>query len=133
MSQSLDDAACPFCERIARGEVAHSEGSAVAFPDGYPLTQGHTLVVPRRHEPDYLALTDEETADMWRLARVVCRDLQEREGADGFNIGINVGRAAGQTVPHVHLHVIPRFEGDTDDPRGGVRWIVPSRARYWER
>jgi diadenosine tetraphosphate (Ap4A) HIT family hydrolase len=126
---------CPFCERIADGGATHSLGAAVAFPDGFPVTRGHTLIVPRRHEADFLALTDEETADMWRLARLVCEELKAREGvaADAFNIGINTGPAAGQTVPHAHLHVIPRHVGDTDDPRGGVRWIVPSKARYWKR
>jgi diadenosine tetraphosphate (Ap4A) HIT family hydrolase len=129
--QSRDS--CPFCERIADRKTTHSLGTAVAFPDAFPVVEGHTLIVPRRHEPDFLALTDEETADMWRLARLVCAELQARDGADAFNIGINTGPAAGQTVPHAHLHIIPRYEGDVDDPRGGVRWIVPSKARYWER
>jgi len=124
---------CPFCERIRGGAVSWSEGTAVAFPDGFPLTEGHTLVVPRRHEADLLALSGEEAADLWTLARRVCVELQATLGADGFNVGVNVGTAAGQTVPHVHLHVIPRYEGDCDDPRGGVRWIVPSKARYWGR
>lgn len=122
---------CPFCERIARGEVTFAEGAAVGFPDAVPVTRGHTLVVSRRHEPDLLALSAKELDDMWRLARHVCAVLAEDLQADGFNLGVNVGRAAGQTVPHAHLHVMPRFAEDTDDPRGGVRWIFPSSARYW--
>jgi diadenosine tetraphosphate (Ap4A) HIT family hydrolase len=123
--------ACPFCARISGGEATYEHRSVVAFPDAFPLTKGHTLVVPLRHVESYVDLEETETADMWKLARVVCDDIIEAQGADGFNIGLNVGEAAGQTIPHVHLHVIPRFHGDTDDPRGGIRWIVPSKARYW--
>lgn len=121
---------CPFCERIAAGEVIGEEGTAVAFPDAVPVTRGHTLVVPRRHEPDLLGLSTRELDDMWHLARWLCTELAAELAADGFNLGVNVGRAAGQTVPHAHLHVMPRYSGDTGDPRGGVRWIFPSSARY---
>lgn len=124
-------AECPFCARIRRGEATHEESLAAAFPDRFPVTKGHMLVVPRRHVASLLDISDEEAADMWRLARRVCLELQEQLGADGFNLGVNVGEAGGQSVPHVHLHVMPRYKGDSADPRGGVRWIVPSRARYW--
>jgi len=123
---------CPFCARIATGEVIGEEGTAVAFPDAVPVTRGHTLVVPRRHEPDLLGLSTQELDDMWHLARRLCTELAAELGADGFNLGVNVGRAAGQTVAHAHLHVMPRYLGDTGDPRGGVRWIFPSSARYWQ-
>ena len=122
---------CPFCELIGLGEVEFSEGSCVAFADAFPLSPGHTLVVPHRHEPDYFGLTGEELSDLWRLARAVCDGLREKHSPDGFNLGLNVGRAAGQTIDHVHLHVVPRYDGDAADPRGGVRRILPEGAAYW--
>lgn len=122
---------CPFCVRVASGEAALTAGQALAFPDGFPLNPGHTLVVPLRHVADFFALTAEEQADVWRLVAEVQRDLAERHAPDGFNVGLNVGAAAGQTVGHAHVHVIPRHVGDVDDPRGGVRWVVPARAAYW--
>ncbi len=125
--------ACPFCDRIAAGDVVAGNALAVAFPDAFPLTPGHTLVVPRRHEPDFLALTPEEQRDILALAAGVAARLARERGPDGYNLGVNVGAAAGQTVAHAHLHVIPRYRGDVGDPRGGIRWIIPERARYWER
>ena len=70
---------------------------------------------------------------MWALVNVVRERLEREARPDGYNLGVNVGAAAGQTIGHVHIHVIPRYAGDVDDPRGGVRWILPARARYWER
>lgn len=124
---------CVFCDRIARAELLISNDLAVAFHDGFPLNPGHTLIVPRRHEPDFLALTVEEQQAIWALV-APARQLIEANGhrPDGYNIGFNVGSAAGQTIDHAHLHVIPRHRGDVNDPRGGVRWVVPSRAAYWE-
>ena len=128
---------CPFCE-IAEGNdssrelIASSEG-AVAFFDGYPVTEGHTLVIPRRHTENLLELTETEQTEFWSLARSVHRLLEERFAPDGFNIGTNVGEAGGQTIQHAHLHIIPRRFGDTEDPRGGVRWVVPATAAYWDQ
>ncbi len=104
---------------------------AAAFPDGFPLTPGHTLVVPRRHEADYFALTVPEQTAMWGLVRLARKRLQRGQTPDGWNLGINVGAAGGQTVGHTHIHLIPRYAGDVDDPRGGIRWLIPARARYW--
>ncbi|BCS35966.1 HIT family protein [Luteitalea sp. TBR-22] len=123
---------CVFCDRIARAELLISNELAAAFQDGYPLSPGHTLIVPRRHEADFLALTAEEQQAIWALVEPA-RRLIEAAGIqpDGYNIGVNVGIAAGQTIDHAHLHVIPRHRGDVADPRGGVRWVVPDRAAYW--
>ncbi|HXH22992.1 MAG TPA: HIT family protein [Dehalococcoidia bacterium] len=124
--------ACPFCARIAAGDVTADNALAVAFPDAFPLTPGHTLVVPRRHEPDFLALSGEERQAVLALAVEVAARLRAERAPDGYNLGVNVGPAGGQTVAHAHLHVIPRYGGDVADPRGGIRWIIPERARYWE-
>lgn len=123
---------CVFCQRIAGGQFASGNASAVAFPDAFPLSEGHTLIVPRRHEADFFGLTTEEHDAIWRLTAQLARELRERLSPDGFNVGVNVGTAAGQTVAHVHLHLIPRYAGDVEDPRGGIRWIIPAKAPYWE-
>ena len=125
-------AACPFCARIRLGEVLASTEHAVAIADAFPLSPGHALVLPRRHVAGYFELRDEEQTALWRLVSQVRTSIDREHRPDGYNLGVNVGAAAGQTVDHVHVHVIPRHAGDVDDPRGGVRWVLPSRARYWE-
>ena len=123
---------CPFCQRLASGDVTESNAHAVAFADAYTVAAGHTLVVPRRHVASVFDLAAEEYAALWaRVAQVRAR-LAAGTGADGFTIGVNDGVAAGQTVGHAHVHVIPRRAGDVGDPRGGVRRVLPERAGYWE-
>ena len=123
---------CAFCERITSGNLLASNDLAGAFLDGYPVTPGHTLIIPRRHEANFLALTAAEQAAVWALVDIVRRQLDASDAPDGYNIGVNIGEAAGQTIAHAHLHVIPRRRGDVPDPRGGVRWVVPEKAAYWE-
>ena len=123
--------ACVMCEHASGDELVASNALAAAFADGFPLTRGHTLIVPRRHEPDFLALSSVEQAAVWALVAEVCSHIETGGRPDGYNIGVNIGEAAGQTVGHAHLHVIPRYRGDVEDPRGGIRWIIPDRARYW--
>ena len=125
-------APCPFCQKIERLEFRFPSELAVALLDAFPLSPGHTLVVPRRHEVDFFKLTEVEELAVWRTLRAVRNDLQARLAPDGYNVGINVGTAAGQTIEHVHVHLMPRYRGDVDDPRGGIRWTIPTKARYWE-
>jgi diadenosine tetraphosphate (Ap4A) HIT family hydrolase len=122
---------CPFCRRIERRrELIAVRESAVAFPDLHPLNPGHCLVAPIRHEPDFFELTSDEQDDIWELVWEVRELLMVERKVKAFNVGVNVGRAAGQTVRHAHVHLIPRYRGDVPDPRGGVRWVIPERARY---
>jgi diadenosine tetraphosphate (Ap4A) HIT family hydrolase len=123
---------CPFCDRIERGEHAAASQHAVAVGDDYPLTRGHTLVLPRRHVASIYDLPQAEQADVWALVAQVRSQLAKEYSPAGFNIGLNDGAAAGQTIDHAHVHVIPRYDGDVPDPRGGVRWIIPERAPYWD-
>ena len=123
---------CPFCKRIASAHAFQQDGSALALPDAYPLNPGHTLVISRRHATDLFCLTIDEQADVWRLVAKIRDRILQTHHPDAFNIGVNVGAAAGQTVDHAHVHVIPRYHGDVPDPRGGVRWVVPARAPYWK-
>jgi diadenosine tetraphosphate (Ap4A) HIT family hydrolase len=122
---------CPFCGRIASGDTDRDHIHAVSFADRYPLNPGHTLIVPRRHVSDIYELTPSERAGLWQLVDDVALAMRRQVGIDGLNIGVNVGKAAGQTVGHAHVHVVPRHIGDVDDPRGGVRWVIPKRATYW--
>jgi len=110
--------------------IAESERCS-AFLDRFPLTEGHTLVVPKRVAASLYELEPAWQAELWALVATARARLAERFRPDGFNIGLNDGAAAGQTVPHVHVHVIPRYRGDVPDPRGGIRWILPERAAYW--
>lgn len=98
--------------------------------DGFPVSEGHCLVVPHRVYDDYFDSTDEEIVGLQALVVDAQRVLREKHSPDGFNVGINCGEAAGQTVPHMHIHVIPRYRGDMDDPRGGVRGVIPSKQKY---
>jgi len=122
---------CPFCRRIEEEDIFASSPLALAFPDAYPLSPGHMLVVPRRHEPAFFDLTPAEHGQMLTLASELHGLLVEELGFDGVNLGVNCGELAGQTVPHAHLHFIPRYRGDVAEPAGGIRWILPDKARYW--
>ncbi len=131
--QSPEANSCPFCALSPKREL-QSTALAVAVRDAYPVAEGHTLVVPRRHVGRLADCTAQELADLWTLAEQVRGSLaiELDPPPDGFNIGVNDGEAAGQTVMHCHLHVIPRWRGDVPDPRGGVRWVIAERATYWK-
>lgn len=106
-------------------------GFAIAFRDAYPVSPGHSLVVPVRHVASLFDTTPEERAAMFDLLEVAKQQLRSEFSPSGYNIGINDGAAAGQTVSHLHVHLIPRYAGDRPDPRGGVRWVIPEKADYW--
>jgi diadenosine tetraphosphate (Ap4A) HIT family hydrolase len=122
---------CPFCSPVG-DRLAFENELVRVVRDLYPVTEGHLLVVPRRHVARWSEATSEE-----RLALLAEVDhartlaLASDSTIEGFNIGWNDGPAAGQTVMHLHVHVIPRRRGDVDDPRGGIRWVIPGKARYW--
>jgi diadenosine tetraphosphate (Ap4A) HIT family hydrolase len=101
--------------------------------DSFPVSPGHTLIVTRRHvETWFDARAEEQTEILAAIAKAKAA-LDQSHHPDGYNIGTNAGAASGQTVMHLHVHVIPRFKGDVPDPRGGVRWVVPSKAAYWKK
>jgi diadenosine tetraphosphate (Ap4A) HIT family hydrolase len=121
---------CPFCAPEPSRLLASDE-LVLALRDGYPVSPGHSLIVPRRHVGSFAQATPEEQSAMLTMLRRVRAILDAELCPDGYNIGINDGAAAGQTVMHVHMHVIPRYRGDRPDPRGGIRWIIPEKADYW--
>ena len=125
----MSAAACPFCE-IDPQRITAANDEALAIRDGFPVSDGHTLVLPRRHVADWWGATDAQRRAIDALVRA-CRVALDREFAPaGYNIGINNGAAAGQTVFHLHVHLIPRYAGDVPDPRGGVRHVLPGRGNY---
>lgn len=121
---------CPFCT-LPSARIVHANDLAVVIRDAFPVSRGHTLVLPRRHVGSFFELDSAERNAVFELLDVARGALHETLHPDGYNVGINDGPAAGQTVPHLHVHLIPRYMGDQVDPRGGVRWIFPERADYW--
>ena len=121
---------CPFCTVEGSREILASSALSVAFYDGFPVSIGHALIVPRRHVASFFDLTEEERADLFRVADEVRHIVDERYHPDGYNLGVNVGEAAGQSIFHVHLHLIPRYAGDVPNPRGGVRGVIPRKQSY---
>lgn len=126
---SMKPLRCPFCA-LEIEQVAASR-AAVAVLDGFPVAEGHTLIIPRRHVGSVFELGPDELGDFFALVAQVRAQLADELAPHGFTIGVNDGEAAGQTVGHAHLHIIPRRHGDVPDPRGGVRWVLPEHADYW--
>ncbi len=122
---------CPFCT-LPQERILLSSEHGVVIRDGFPVSPGHTLVIPSRHVQSFLELEPAERNDLMDLLAQTRRDLDREFQPAGYNIGINDGVAAGQTVMHLHIHLIPRYAGDAPDPRGGVRWVMPGKARYWD-
>ena len=121
---------CPFCN-LDKLRIISSNDYAIAIYDGFPVSPGHCLIIPKRHFASFFEATKEEQVALLNLLSEIQELLMREHSPDGFNVGINVGEAAGQTVMHLHIHLIPRYAGDQPDPRGGVRWIFPEKADYW--
>jgi len=123
---------CPFCN-VPSGRTVDEDDLTFTIIDGYPVSPGHSLVIPKRHVASAFDLSSEEwSAIQQALARGKAR-LDAEHQPDGYNIGINVGEVAGQTVMHVHVHLIPRYGGDVEDPRGGIRHVIPGKGYYPQR
>lgn len=121
---------CPFC-RIEPARIFAETEMTLTIRDGFPVSPGHTLIIPKRHFADFFEATDAEAAEIWKALRAAATALTRDRSPDGFNVGVNVGAAAGQTVMHLHVDLIPRYRGDQPDPRGGIRHIFPDLADYW--
>lgn len=121
---------CPFCRLSRRVEIICETATCVAFYDGYPVSPGHALIIPKRHVASYFDLTNHEREAMNVVLQYVKQKVDERYHPDGYNVGINVNEAAGQSVFHVHMHLIPRYKGDVPNPKGGVRGVIPSKQSY---
>ena len=121
---------CPFCHPDPSREIIAESPGAFAIFDLFPVSKGHALIIPRKHCPDYFELSFEEQSGCWQLINEVKILVENLFHPDGFNVGININHAAGQTIPHVHIHLIPRYTDDVSDPRGGIRGVIPNRRSY---
>jgi len=122
---------CPFCN-FHDPRIILENDKAFSIYDGFPVSPGHSLIIPKRHISSFFEANREEQISFLDLIHKMQKILMNERNPNGFNIGINDGEAAGQTVMHLHIHLIPRYLGDTEDPRGGVRWIIPEKAPYWD-
>lgn len=121
---------CPFCT-LPPGRIVQENEYAVWIYDGFPVSPGHSLIIPKRHVGSFFEANIDERTAMLALLDKAKASVEEVYQPVAYNIGINDGPAAGQTVPHLHLHLIPRYSGDVADARGGVRWVIPDKADYW--
>jgi diadenosine tetraphosphate (Ap4A) HIT family hydrolase len=117
------------CELCSRQEVLLENALAYVRYDSNSLSRGHVLVIPKRHVASFFDMTAEEQAAVLALLREIQKAVQKQHSPDGYNIGVNVGKAAGQSRMHVHMHLIPRYAGDVLDPRGGIRCVLSGRGR----
>ena len=122
---------CVFCADQSQRRIYESD-LIYAIWDGFPTAPGHVLLIPKRHVPTWFDASREEQIALVEGINEAKRQIELEHTPTGYNIGINSGEAAGQTVPHLHVHVIPRYSGDVSDPRGGVRWVIPDKAVYWD-
>lgn len=125
-----DENTCLFCNIPKQRVVAENE-HAYAIRDGFPVTEGHSLIIPKRHVEDYFGLTEVELLACDSLLKIIKKEILETDSSiEGFNIGMNSGLVAGQTIFHCHIHLIPRRAGDVENPRGGVRHVIPGKGNY---
>jgi diadenosine tetraphosphate (Ap4A) HIT family hydrolase len=125
------DNRCVFCAATENREIILENHYVFAILDAFPVSEGHTLIIPRRHIPDYFEMTEEEQKGANELLRIRRDQLLESDPSiKGFNVGVNCGKEAGQTIFHAHIHLIPRRSGDTPSPKGGVRGVIPDKMSY---
>jgi len=125
---NLKSRSCVFCD----SKESHIEENEICYLkyDKYPVSKGHMLVIPVRHVENFFDLRKNEINSIFSMIKRGQELIQKSYKPDGYNIGININKAAGQTVDHAHIHLIPRYTGDIDDPSGGVRGVIPSKRKY---
>jgi diadenosine tetraphosphate (Ap4A) HIT family hydrolase len=121
---------CLFCN-VEKSGCAHENELAYASYDSYPVTEHHCLIIPKRHIKDYFDLSNKELVACNDLIQIVKDEITKKDpSVKGFNLGTNIGKVSGQSILHCHLHLIPRREGDVDNPQGGVRSVIPNKQHY---
>ena len=121
---------CLFCNPVISG-IAYQNDLAYASYDTYPVSEYHCLIIPKRHVSDYFDLTNEEIIACNDLIKIVKKNVSnEDKSIKAFNLGANIGKIAGQSIMHCHIHLIPRRDGDVDNPQGGVRSVIPKKQHY---
>ncbi len=129
-TNQIRDETCRFCAPSPNRRILIEGKCGLAALDRHPVNDGHFLVIPYRHFSDYFDINDAELKELWLLVAQGKEMIDEKYHPDGYNIGINVGEWAGQSIPHLHIHVIPRYKGDVEKPKGGIRGIIPERKLY---
>jgi len=124
MTQTND---CTFCNK---SEFILENEHWICIYDNYPVSNGHTLIIPKRHFNDYFLSTELERSSFDKILFEVKEHLDKEYSPDGYNVGFNVNEEGGQSIFHCHIHIIPRYRGDVDNPRGGVRGVIPSKQNY---
>ena len=121
---------CLFCNSEESG-CAHENDMAYASYDSYPVSEYHCLIIPKRHIKDYFDLSNEELIACNKLIKIVKKEITNKDSSvKGFNLGTNIGKVSGQSILHCHFHLIPRREGDVENPQGGVRSVIPKKQHY---
>lgn len=120
---------CPFCQ-LEQDQIVLENNGAIAFFDKYPVQKGHLLVIPKKHVETYFDASEEQLLAIHQLIKEGKRLIDEQYNPDGYNIGVNIGHYGGQTIHHLHFHLIPRYKGDVKDPRGGIRKAIPNLIPY---
>ena len=120
---------CIFCNIEKEKIILESEYS-IAFYDNYPVNLGHTLIIPKRHVSNHFELSKNEKNDIWEHVDKLKIIIDKKHSPNGYNIGINIGKSSGQTIFHSHIHLIPRYNGDVSNPKGGVRGVIPNKQKY---
>jgi diadenosine tetraphosphate (Ap4A) HIT family hydrolase len=132
ISNTLQNNDCIFCRLlIEQKNIVLINNYCFVIYDGFPVSKGHSLIIPKRHFGSFFELTEEELSSIHDLLKIMQKTLSsEDKSIDGFNIGINSGKSAGQTIMHLHVHLIPRRTGDIENPKGGVRGVIPNKMKY---
>ena len=122
---------CVFCKQVIQNEKTIFENEfAIAYFDKFPVSKGHMLIITKRHAATFFDITDDEQIAIIELLNKCKKYIDDKYNPDGYNVGLNCGEAAGQSVMHIHVHLIPRYKGDVENPRGGVRGVIPSKKNY---
>ena len=125
-----ENLACPFCNPDSERELIVESATAYSIYDKFPVNEGHALIIPKKHYADYFDLSFKEQSACWFMLNKVKEIISKKFNPDGFNLGVNINETAGQTISHVHIHLIPRYKGDVKEPRGGVRGVIPTKKEY---
>lgn len=128
----MNETECIFCRVNANKLILEGEMGYACW-DSYPVNQGHALIIPYRHFANYFDINSQEQHELWDLVKSTKKVIDEKFSPDGYNVGINVGDRAGQSIPHLHIHLIPRYQGDMENPKGGVRGVIPEKQKYQRR
>jgi len=121
---------CIFCDKIDKERILFDTANWIAFYDAFPVSRGHVLLIPKEHFETYFDLPDSYKESINYRINQIKTILDDKYHPDGYNIGFNCGKASGQSVMHFHMHIIPRYKGDVDNPKGGIRGCIPSKMSY---